>query len=623
MLISKVPLITQVHLQLHERLQITNTNDKGVTDMKTVKKLLSLLVTLITLCSVITIPASAASTTAFDILSSSNYAKAFTLSSSGKTIPYTSSNLSTRGTATYGASSSSYIDNSTDELYILDVGYTNGIYWAYVSYPASNRRVNAYIPLSAITSNNAGHTKTTSTGKFYCSLRENTSAKSSYYVAEGDTVYLIATASSKYQILYPISGGKWRLAWCSASDYQKFCGSAGTSTGSGNTSDTAGMTDVTAYFAGRTITLQSVQNGKYLCADSNISNTPAMCNRDSSSTWETFTVSSITSDGWVGFKAAVNGKYLSAVLNATDAPVRAAAGSLQSWECFRIYQKGSDFYIRAQANNKWLCVRVDKDGAPVQAYANAASTWERFTIRFSGQEQYISTAELISTATANGISAQSDACKALFSINSKYAGQLNSTDKKGTMVFMFEGIGSDSSASRRMNAMCVVVKNGDIVYLNRNCSTIPDYPFNPAKNEGTAMPTIKSGIYNFTTVNHRGKYAALNVTNASVVRFNSKTPFYDSTSSAINAHRRSSNDIAPSSGSWVNSAGCLLVGRSGTSSSDEYARFIQALGIVASGASGSSAYKYSVTGKIVIDRTYACRYLSSIGYSDAAIKAIG
>lgn len=203
--------------------------------MKTMKRILSLLLVTITLCTAFSIPANAASTTAFDILSSSNYAKTFTLSSSGKTIPYTNSSLSTRGTATYGASSSSYIDNSSDELYILDVGITNGIYWAYVSYPTAARgRVKAYIPLSAITSNNAGHTKATSTGKFYCSLRENSSTSSSYYVAKGDSVYLVAT-SSKYQILYSISSGKWRLAWCSASDYQKYCGSTGHS---GNTSNT-------------------------------------------------------------------------------------------------------------------------------------------------------------------------------------------------------------------------------------------------------------------------------------------------------------------------------------------------------------------------------------------------
>lgn len=202
--------------------------------MKTTKMLLSLLLALITLCSVISVPVSAASTTAFDILSSSNYAKTFTLSRSGQTIPYTNSNLNDRGTVTYGASSKSYIDNSTDELYIFDVGCTNGTWWAYVSYPVSSGRVKAYIPLSAITSNNAGHSKTTSTGKFYCSLREDTDASSKYYVAEGDTVYLIST-SYKYQILYPISGGKWRLAWCSASDYQKYCGSTGYSDNTGNT----------------------------------------------------------------------------------------------------------------------------------------------------------------------------------------------------------------------------------------------------------------------------------------------------------------------------------------------------------------------------------------------------
>lgn len=197
--------------------------------MKTMKRALSLLLVMVTLCSVIAIPALAASTTGFDILTSSNFAKTFTLSSSGKTTPYTNSNLSTRGTVTYGASSSSYIDNAADELYILDVGSTNGTYWAYVSYPTSSGRVKAYISLSAITSNNAGHNKTTSTGKFYCSLRENTATNSSYYVATGDTVYLVATSSSKYQILYPISNGKWRLAWCSASDYQKYCGSTGNS----------------------------------------------------------------------------------------------------------------------------------------------------------------------------------------------------------------------------------------------------------------------------------------------------------------------------------------------------------------------------------------------------------
>lgn len=191
-----------------------------------VKKIISIALVLITVLSIFTITASAASTKAFDILTTSKYAKTYTLSNSGKTIPYTSKYLSKRGTVTYGASSTSYIDNKADEIYIMDVGCTSGKYWAYVSYPTSSRRVNAYIYLSALTKNNGSHSKVTSKGKFYCSLREGSSNSSSYYVAKGDTVYLVATSSSKYQIMYPISGGNWRLAWCNKSDYQKYCTTA-------------------------------------------------------------------------------------------------------------------------------------------------------------------------------------------------------------------------------------------------------------------------------------------------------------------------------------------------------------------------------------------------------------
>lgn len=197
--------------------------------MKTIKKQIALALTVVLVFTCMVFPASAASTTAFDILNSSNYAKVFTLSGTGITIPYTNETLSTRGTLSYGANRSSYIANDTDELYLFDVGCnTSGQYWALVSYPTASRRVIAYIPLSAITSNNAAHTKTSSAGKFYTSLRENGSLSSSHYVAKGDTVYLISTSSSKYQILYPIPGG-YRLAWCSKDDYSKYCGTPSTS----------------------------------------------------------------------------------------------------------------------------------------------------------------------------------------------------------------------------------------------------------------------------------------------------------------------------------------------------------------------------------------------------------
>ena len=88
------------------------------------KKALSMFLVLVTLVSMVSVSAVsvlAASTSAYDILSTSKYAKVYTLSSSGRTTPYTSKYLSTRGSVTYGKSSTAYIDNKTDESYLCDV----------------------------------------------------------------------------------------------------------------------------------------------------------------------------------------------------------------------------------------------------------------------------------------------------------------------------------------------------------------------------------------------------------------------------------------------------------------------------------------------------------------------
>lgn len=96
---------------------------------------------------------------------------------------------------------------------------------------------------------------------------------------------------------------------------------------------------------------------------------------------------------------------------------------------------------------------------------------------------------------------------------------------------------------------------------------------------------------------------------------NCPSSYYNSTSSAINVHQRSTDSIAPSGKSWVNSAGCQLVGKK-----SEYLSFIKAVGIV----SGNSVTTYSsrVSGRIVIDRTYATTYLLNVGYPSNAISAI-
>ena len=115
----------------------------------------------------------------------------------------------------------------------------------------------------------------------------------------------------------------------------------------------------------------------------------------------------------------------------------------------------------------------------------------------------------------------------------------------------------------------------------------------------------------------------LSCPNAKVLRFSNKSDYYSSTSTGINVHRRSTNAIASSTASWVNSAGCLLISKSGTSSSSEYADFIQTIGIVSSNAKVNAKYSKKVTGKIVVDRTYASDYMKSIGYSTSDIKALG
>jgi len=139
------------------------------------------LVTIFSLVTCTVFSASAA-TTAFKKLSdNSTYAKVYMVKTSGQTIPYTSKNLKTRGTVSYGKSNSSYIDNAADEIYLYSVGKnSNGKWYAYVSYPTSNGRVKAYIPLSSITSNNGSHKKTTASGKFNCAYRSGKSASSSY-----------------------------------------------------------------------------------------------------------------------------------------------------------------------------------------------------------------------------------------------------------------------------------------------------------------------------------------------------------------------------------------------------------------------------------------------------------
>lgn len=172
---------------------------------------------------------SAASTAPYDAFNNTSYGRTYTLATSGRQTVYTSSNLKTPGN-NRGACNA-WIDCAADELWVFDVGVTNGTYWAYVSYPVSNGRRTGYIPLSTITTNTHAVTAT-ATGRFYCAPRKGQANHSSYWVDKGDRISLIAINGDQVQLIYPASGGRYRIAWAKKSDYEKWCGSI-----PGNTSD--------------------------------------------------------------------------------------------------------------------------------------------------------------------------------------------------------------------------------------------------------------------------------------------------------------------------------------------------------------------------------------------------
>lgn len=173
--------------------------------------------------------------------------------------------------------------------------------------------------------------------------------------------------------------------------------------------------------------------------------------------------------------------------------------------------------------------------------------------------------------------------------------------------------------------MCVVVvRDGQIVYLNQSSSTIPDWPFPPWKNEGRDTPTLKSGVYAFDTVNHNGLYGALRVKNNRVVRFHTQSEFYEDVSyrQSIQLHRRVTEERSPADEAWGNSVGCLLIGSASTAREGDYAAFLRAVGVISDKDSGNARYRYQVGGTVVVDRTLGADYLRSVGYSDEAIAMI-
>ncbi len=337
--------------------------------LRKMKQVLSLVLAAAAVCGTMTAaaPAFAAGNNDFPgDISRNNYAEVI---SPQKINCYRDSGLTARGTCSPAKSYNSYIDPG-DNLKVLEITPS----YARVLFPTSSGYKEAFVRTSDLFGVSSPTEHATADAKFttYTTSARNRTSGS---VFKGEDVWKLGTFGSSVMILYPADSGSrgYKAAFISKNTYSNYCTPVGTN-------DHSGMKDVTASFAGKTVTLRSIENGRYVASDGNLTGTPLVANRTAASTWETFTVSNLTPDGWVGLKA-YNGKWVSAMNDTANVPLGCKYDNLLSWECFRIYMKDGCYYIKAQANNKWLCVRMDLNGNPVQAYADVPSTWERIDIK--------------------------------------------------------------------------------------------------------------------------------------------------------------------------------------------------------------------------------------------------
>ena len=214
----------------------------------------------------------------------------------------------------------------------------------------------------------------------------------------------------------------------------------------------------------------------------------------------------------------------------------------------------------------------------------------------------------------------------LVSINTKYASKISATDRTLPLLFLFEGAGATNDSTYLYDAMGVLVQGGKITWINLFCSSLPD-TLDASWNSGTPTPTLVSGIYTFASTWHNTSNTpscpALHVYNDKVVRGAAGSSAYYSTSGSINVHRRSWPLRNSSSYPHISTSGCQVIGKPGTAATDDYATYAATLGLINAGDPGNHTLRRTISGKLIVDRTYAADFMKKLGYSDKAISMIG
>ncbi len=196
---------------------------------------------------------------------------------------------------------------------------------------------------------------------------------------------------------------------------------------------------------------------------------------------------------------------------------------------------------------------------------------------------------------------------------------------QATTVFMFEGAAKGHAAysygGKRNQAIAVILRAGKIVYVEDDCSTIPDCP---DQNYGVSpsAASISDGIYKFESNsyvfnqdytnkygNTNGPFAVKTIKgnwNIPCIRLNKSTKQYVSaTASDIAIHYRSKDFSVVDT--WARSTGCLLVG-GGENQTESFADFYNFSGKVREDTSGNWY--------LVLDRHLAIPELEEFVYGE-------
>lgn len=175
--------------------------------MKHVKRAISLFLALV-LALALAVPAMAANT--LPSLSRSNYIKTYTIKSSGKIYAYTDQSLRTQKSNWIGCSYDecrivNISGDAVQVLYPLDTG-------GWISQPQWFKR-------SDFTATSISGAITYETITKQITTYRRADGKQQYgYIGQNDKVYILGSSGSYTQIIYPLTGGNWKMAWAKTSE---------------------------------------------------------------------------------------------------------------------------------------------------------------------------------------------------------------------------------------------------------------------------------------------------------------------------------------------------------------------------------------------------------------------